>query len=202
MSSRITILGNVSALLPSENDKKVVASFEPLAKNAPPIVVSAYGAIGQKLTEMVGSTIVAVGQFIPTTNEKGNWAMNGFSINIEELFPSTEWGESQVLVSILGKYSDRYSEYAQAGSWTKYNFGISHSFMPKKEDGKYPYANWKITKLGKDQEEIQSRFTKYLKDGDLLEATVSLSWYEKKDGSIGMSASLKNHSFVGGNRND
>ena len=202
MASRITVLGTITELIPSDNEKKTVASFQIDSPNAPTIVVTGYGKVAPKMQEIVGSSCVLTGQVSPIIDDKGRWSMGSFGVSADEIFASTPWGETQVLVNVLGKYSDRFAEYAQAGSWSKYNFNISHSFMPKKDDGKYPYANWKITKLGASNDELQNRFVRYLKDGDLLEATVSLSWYEKKDGGIGMSASLKSHSFVGGNRND
>jgi len=202
MASRITVLGTITELIPSDNEKKVVASFQIDSPNAPTIVVTGYGKVSPKMQEIVGSSCVVTGQVSPIIDDKKRWSMGSFGVSVDEIFASTPWGETQVLVNILGKYSDRFAEYAQAGSWAKYNFNISHSFMPKKDDGKYPYANWKITKLGASQDELQNRFVRYLKDGDLLEATVSLSWYEKKDGGIGMSASLKSHSFVGGRNND
>lgn len=202
MASRITVLGTITELIPSENDKKAVASFKIDSPNAPTIVINGYGKIASKMTEIVGAHCIITGQIVPIIDDKGRWSMGVFGVSVDEVFVSTPWGETQVLVNVLGKYSDRFAEYAQAGSWSKYSFNISHSFMPKKEDGKYPYANWKITKLGKDEQEIEDRFSRYLKDGDLLEATVSISWYEKKDGGIGMSASLKSHSFVGGRNND
>lgn len=200
MASRITLLGEVTGLLDSDNDKKVVASFQPEATNAPPLVVSAYGNLGTKLGQLVGSPSVITGQISPTINSKGNWSMDSFTVSLDECFVSSPWGESTALVNIVGKYSDRYAEFSQGDSWAKYSFGISHSFFPKKEDGKYPYANWKVVKFGSSQNEIESRFTRFLKDGDLLEATVSLSWYQKKDESIGLSASLKSHSFLGGGK--
>lgn len=202
MASRITVLGTVTGLLPSDNEKKTVASFQIDSPNAPAIVLTGFGKVAPKLSELVGSPCVVTGQVSPIIDDKGRWSMGSFGVNVDECFVSSPWGETQVLVNVLGKYSDRFAEYAQAGSWSKYNFNVSHSFMPKKDDGKYPYANWKITKMGSSQDELQSRFVRYLKDGDLLEATVSLSWYEKKDGGIGMSASLKSHSFVGGRNND
>jgi hypothetical protein len=202
MASRITLLGTVTEILPSDNDKKVVATIQPEAEKAPPIIVSAYGNLGAKLTELVGSPSVVHGQFTPIVNEKGSWTMGSFSINADELYVSSPWGESAVLVNIVGKYSDRYAEFAQGDSWAKYSFGISHSFFPKKEDGKYPYANWKIAKFGSSQDELENRFKRFLRDGDLLEATVSLSWYEKKDGGFGLNANLKSHSFLGGGSRD
>jgi hypothetical protein len=182
----ITLGGTVLSV--ERNDKRVEARFQPDTPHAPELTISGYGEIADKLEQLVGSPSVIAGQI------KHLHANNTFTIDVSDAWVSAPFGKPRAMVSLVGRYSDRYAE----DKGEAYKFQVSYPSGLKKDDGGNAYFNWRVTTFGKTSENIK----KFFQDGKTIGIPQGeLQWYATED-KLYLSVTARTFTFVGGRTDD
>jgi hypothetical protein len=182
--ANITLSGTIVDV--KQEDKNYQALFQPDSKNAPVIIVKAYGNVGERLSGLNGYQGVVTGKAIHSDSK------SIFNLELSECYLSGEYGEPKAIAAIVGRYSTKFAKHKDIGGKQCYEFQVSYPCG--KSDGKTQYFNWNVASFGKNAENIH----KYFEDGKTIGLTTEIKWYAKDSDHLYLNATVLGWNFVGG----
>ena len=182
--ANITLSGTVISV--TQEDKSYKALFQPDLKDAPAIIVNAYGNLGERLKSLSGYQAVITGKALHTDSK------SIFNLELSECYLSGDYGEPKAIAVIIGRYSTKYAKTKKVGNQECYEFQVSYPCG--KADGKTQYFNWSVASFGKNAENIQ----KWFEDGKTIGLTTEIKWYAKDSDHLYLNATVIGWNFVGG----